>query len=68
MAGCNHQMFDFNYEFSNAYVKVGEEWIDLEIKTWMDYDGEQIQITLKDDTVMVVSSVNCILYNGVLPK
>lgn len=66
--GCNQQVFDFNYEFKRAYVKVGNEWKDVEIKTWLDYDGEQLQLTLKDGTVLVVSSVNCILYNGTLPR
>ena len=66
--GCNYQVFDTNYTFTNAYIKIGEEWVDLEIKSWTDYEGEQIQITLFDDTVMVVNSVNCILYSGELPK
>ena len=69
MAGCNKQIFDLNYEFKNAYVKIGDEWVDLEIKTWTDYeDGEQIQLILMDGTVLVVHSENCILYNGELPK
>ena len=66
-AGCNYQMIDLNYQYTHAYVKIGEEWKDLEIKSWHDYDGEQLQITLKDGTVMLVSSYYCILYNGTLP-
>ena len=66
--GCNYQVVDLNYSYTNAYVKIGEEWKDLEIKSWRDYDdGEQIQITLKDGTVMLVSSYYCILYKGTLP-
>ena len=68
LTGCNKQVVDWNLVFNRAYVKVGNEWIDIEVKTWTDYDGEQLQLTLKDGTVMVVSSVNCILYNGNLPK
>ena len=69
MVGCNYQFTDLNYNYTNAYVKIGEEWKDLEIKSWRDYDdGEQIQITLKDGTVMLVSSYYCILYKGKLPK
>lgn len=69
MAGCNKQMIDLNYSFDKAYVKIGEEWQDVEIKTWTDYeDGEQIQIKLKDGTVLLVHSANCILYKGNLPK
>lgn len=66
--GCNKQMIDFNLKFNKAYIKVGDEWRDVEIKTWTDYeDGEQIQIKLKDGTVLIVHSANCILYNGTLP-
>ena len=67
--GYNKQIFDFNYEYTNAYVKIGDEWKDIEIKSWTDYeDGEQLQIILKDGTVMLVSSYTCILYKGSLPK
>ena len=66
--GCNKQLIDLNYNYSNAYVKIGDEWMDLKIRSWTDYDGEQLQITLTDGTVMLVSSYYCILYNGTLPK
>ena len=68
--GCgNQQVFDTNYTFEKAYVKVGEEWRDIQIKTWTDYsDGEQLQLTLHDGTVLVVHSANCILYHGTLPR
>lgn len=62
--GCNKQIFDFNYSFTKAWVCVGGEWELYEISKWTDYeDGEQIQITLKDGTVMLVHAVNCILIN-----
>lgn len=64
----NYDEFDVEYKFTKAYVKIGEEWQDIEVKSWTDYEGEQLQLKLKDGTVMVVSSVNCILYEGTLPK
>lgn len=67
-SGCNRQVGDLNYKFTNAYVKIGEDWVDVEIKTWKDYEGEQIQLKLADGTVMVVHAANCILYKGELPK
>lgn len=67
LTACNYQIFDFNYKFTHAYVKIGDTWTNVEIKTWTDYEGEQLQLTLKDGTVLVVSSVNCILYDGTLP-
>lgn len=69
LSGCgNYDVLDTQCEFSNAYIKVGDTWVDVEIKSWRDYDGEQIQIKLKDDTVLLLSSVNCILYDGKLPN
>lgn len=68
LTACNKQILDFNLKFDRAYVKIGDEWKDVAIKSWNDYDGEQIQITLQDDTVILTSSVNCILYKGELPK
>lgn len=66
-SGCNMQIIDLNYKFTNAYVKIGEEWVDLEIVSWKDYEGEQMQLKLADGTVFIVHSANCILYNGELP-
>lgn len=68
-AGCNQQIFDFNYKFDKAYVKIGEEWKAVEVKTWTDYeDGDQFQLTLADGTVLIVHATNLILYNGTLPR
>ena len=68
LTACNKQILDLNLKFDRAYVKIGDEWKDVAIKLWNDYDGEQIQITLQDDTVILTSSMNCILYKGELPK
>lgn len=68
LTACNKQVLDFNLKFDRAYVKIGDEWKDVAIKSWNDYDGEQIQITLQDGTVILTSSMNCVLYKGELPK
>lgn len=68
LVGCNKQVFDFEYKYTNAYIKIGDEWTDVKIKSWNDYDGEQIQIILEDNTVILTNSFNCILYNGNLPN
>ena len=65
--GCNKEIFDLQYSYDRAYVKVGNGWKDIPIKKWTDYEGEQLQLTLKDGSKMLVSSVNCILYYGELP-
>lgn len=67
-SGCNYQMLGLDYHYSYAYIKIGDEWVNLEIAKWTEYEGEQLQITLKDGTVMLVSSINCILYSGSLPN
>lgn len=69
LSGCNKQVVDWNYKFDRAYVKIGDEWRNVKIKTWADFeDGDQLQLTLTDGTVMVVHSNNCILYKGTLPR
>jgi hypothetical protein len=50
-------------------VKIGEEWKDIDITQWKNYeDGEQLQLKLPDGTVLIVHSGNCILYKGKLPN
>lgn len=65
---CNKTVIDVNYKFTKAYICVGDEWIDVDVDKWNDYEGEQIQLKLKDGTVLIVHSSDCILYNGTLPK
>lgn len=63
VTGCeyNRQIFDFNYKFDKAICNIGGEYKTIEIQKWNDYDGEQLQIIAKDDTVYLVSSINCTL-------
>lgn len=63
--GCgNYDWADTNYEFDYAVV----QWPDgtmkkIEIDSWTDYDGEQLQITGSDGNVYLVNSFNCVLVN-----
>ena len=57
----NKDAFDFNYTFDKAIVWVGEEKMELDIESWKDYEGEQIQIKAADGKVYLVSSLNTIL-------
>lgn len=68
LVGCNKQIIDLKLKYDRAYCKIGDEWLDFPIKKWNDYDGEQLQLILEDDTVLLVSSYYCILYQGALPK
>lgn len=61
LTGCNKQVIDLNYSFNKAIIYAGNEKIEIEIKKWSDYDGEQLQIVGKDGKVYLVSSFNTIL-------
>lgn len=69
LTACNKTVFDTKYSFDYAYIKIGDgDWQTVKIKKWNDYEGEQFQLILEDNTVIVIHSLNCILYNGTLPK
>ena len=54
------KIFDTTYTFDRAIIKLAnDEIIEVEIKVWTDYDGEQLQIVAKDGTVYLVSSYRC---------
>lgn len=60
--GCNKQLFDTTYAYDRAIIEMpGGEVIEVDIRKWCDYDGEQLQIIAEDGTVYLVSSFNCIL-------
>lgn len=61
LTGCNYQMLDFNYTFDKAICNIGGEYQTIEINSWTDYEGEQIQIIDKTGKVYLVSSFNCTL-------
>lgn len=64
LSGCNRQMFDTNWKYNKAYVtglKNNGEVTKLDIKSWRDYEGEQLQIIDTDDNVYLCSSFNTIL-------
>lgn len=64
-SGCGNQdLLDTNYTFDRAIVEMpGGEVVEIKIKQWGDYDGEQIQIIAEDGTIYLVNSVNCVLIN-----
>ena len=54
-------MFDTNYTFDKAIIQKGDKEIIVDIESWTDYDGEQLQLELTDGSVILVSSYNTIL-------
>lgn len=61
LSGCNKALFDGNYTFDKAIIQRGGEEQVVEVKSWRDYEGEQIQLELTDGSIILVSSYNCIL-------
>ena len=63
LSGCNKQVFDFNYKFDHVHIyETGKCY---EIKSWRDYDdSDQIQVVLKDDSVLLLHSTDCALVHG----
>jgi len=58
----NQKVFDttWNYKYADVYLPNGNVKT-IEIDTWNDYEGEQIQIHSKDGVNYIVSSFNTIL-------
>ena len=61
LIGCgNYDTFDTVYEYDRAIIQLANgEVIEVEIASWCDYEGEQIQITTPDGTVYLTSSLRC---------
>lgn len=63
LTGCNQEIVDLNYSYNKAICNIGGKYQEIEIKSWKDYEGEQIQIKDKKGTTYLVSSINCTLIN-----
>lgn len=60
----NQDMFDTNKTYTRAIITYGDgQTLDINIKQWRDYEGEQLQIIAEDGTVYLASSFNTILIN-----
>ena len=57
----NKITIDMNYTFTKAITYIGNEKIELKVKNWNDYDGEQIQVVTEDGKVYLLSTYNTIL-------
>lgn len=68
LAGCNKQMIDLTYEYSQAQIKMpGGTVIEGKVDSWNDYEGDQLQVKINGTTYLVHSS-NVILWNGAKAK
>lgn len=62
LTGCNnnHQIIDTTYKYDTAIIKLAnDDVIIVDVKSWKDYEGEQLQITANDGTVYLTNSFRC---------
>lgn len=60
-AGCgNMDMLDTVYTYDRAIIQLANgEVVEVDIKQWGTYEGEQIQIIAEDGTIYLTNSVRC---------
>ncbi|MBM6615133.1 hypothetical protein JTF06_09565 [Desemzia sp. RIT804] len=63
LVGCgNKELFDTTYTFEYAMISLPNgDIVEGKLKSWTDYDGEQLQITFENGDTYLVSSMNAIL-------
>lgn len=61
LTGCNREIIDLNYSYDKAVCNIGGKYQEIEIKSWKDYEGEQIQLKDKNGKTYLVNSMNCTL-------
>lgn len=62
LTGCNYDLIDFKYTYDTAMIKLQDgQVITVEVKSWRDYEGDQIQIQAKNGTLYFVHANNCTL-------
>lgn len=63
LSGCgNKQIFDTKFTFTKAKIVMGNETIEVNVKSWKDYENDtQMQIIAEDGTVYLVDKANILL-------
>lgn len=60
----NVDWFDTNFKYTDAIIGLPDgTHMELKVKQWTDYEGEQLQIIDENGDVYLVSSFNCVLIN-----
>lgn len=61
--GFNYDIIDFNYDFNKVIVMKDDAAVILPITEWTDYEGEQLQIKIKNGPTIVTAAYDTILIN-----
>ena len=68
LTSCNYEILDVQYKFNKVHATFdGENYQCYEIKSWTDYEGEQIQVDIKGYGKVLLSSYNSILVEDKCP-
>ena len=63
MTGCNKQVIDLTYEYSQAQIKMPDGTvIEGKVDSWNDYEGDQLQVKNNGTTYLAHSS-NVVLWH-----
>ncbi len=67
ITGCgNKTILDTTYTYDRAIIQLADGTVvDTKIKSWTDYEGEQIQVIAEDGTVYLTSSFRCDLIKSI---
>ena len=56
----NRALLDTTYTYDRAIIQLADGTVvDTKIKSWSDYDGEQIQVIAENGTIYLTSSFRC---------
>lgn len=64
LAGCGNKTATLVNDYNIAIVFMKSGARTYEIESWTEVGNQRLQLNLKDGGVMLVDSVNCILYKG----
>ena len=60
--GYNKQVADLNYKFTRAIIRFADGDMEIEIRSWCDYDdSDMVQVTATDGTIYYTHGSNIIL-------
>ncbi len=69
LTSCNKQVFDVTYKYDKVHIYRLNKCFALD--SWNDYDGEQLQVVIKNDdgtkTTLLISNLDAMLINGECP-